>query len=143
MVGCCRFFDHGILGGCCCFAANFFYCLRLPFKLILWEVTKTCRGLDLGPLKISRIGKMPTPHHRTNAALPFSNSVSKILDNLENFGSIESFYQPQGWSRDGYYSTSYATSYSTCSTEVVDGTERPQAWRTPAWSADRAQSPSA
>ena len=49
MVGCWRFFDHGILGGCCCFAANFFYCLRLPFKPILGEVTKTCKELDFRP----------------------------------------------------------------------------------------------
>ena len=49
---------------------TFFIVLRLPFKLMLGEVTKKCRGLDLGPLKVSRIGKTPTPHHRTNAALP-------------------------------------------------------------------------
>ena len=71
------FFRSLNLGGCCCFAANFFYCLRLPFKLILGEVTKKCRGLDLGPLKISRIGKTPTPHHRKNAALP-SDYVDSI-----------------------------------------------------------------
>ena len=59
---------------------TFFYCLRLPFKLILGKVTKKCRGLHLGPLEISRIGKTPTPHHRKNAALP-----SKNLDFLRNY----------------------------------------------------------
>ena len=43
-----RFSDGGVLaffrswnpGGCSCFAANFFYCLRLPFKQRVMEVTK-------------------------------------------------------------------------------------------------------
>jgi len=47
--GCWRFSDPGILRGCCCFAANFFYCLRLPLTLILGEVTKTCKVLDVMP----------------------------------------------------------------------------------------------
>ena len=36
-------------------------------------------GLDLGPLKISRIGKTPTPHHRKNAALPMTECVESEL----------------------------------------------------------------
>ena len=55
--------------------SKLFYCLLLLFKPIVGEVSKKCRGLDPGPLKISRIGKTPTPHHPKNAALPFSSVV--------------------------------------------------------------------
>ena len=69
------FLEHWNLGGCCCFAANFFYCLQLPFKLILGEVTKNCRGLDQTskhsrPLKIT------------------GTSVSSQKENKERWGII-------------------------------------------------------
>ena len=38
---------------------------------VLGEVTKNAWGFYLRPLTISRIDKMPTPHHRKNAALPY------------------------------------------------------------------------
>ena len=71
MLGCWRFSDPRILG-LLLLQSKLFYCLRLPLKLILGEVTEKCRGWDLGPLKIPKIGKTPTPHHRKNAALPSS-----------------------------------------------------------------------
>ena len=82
-----RFSDGGVLAffrswnlrGLLLLHSKLFYCLQLPFKLILWEVTKKCRGLDLRPLKISKIGKTPTPHHRKNAALPLLEHRPVVL----------------------------------------------------------------
>ena len=87
--------------------SKLFYCLRLPFKLILGEVTKKCRGLDLGPLKISRIGKTPTPHHRKNAALPtgpviywacFTNSHIPWFQDVSGVNLLTKLYEdPKRW----------------------------------------------
>ena len=70
MMGCWRFSNPRILGAVAASQQTFLLSPDPIQANTLGEVTKKCRGLDLGPLKIYRIGKTPTPHHRKNAALP-------------------------------------------------------------------------
>ena len=48
------------LGGCCCFAANFPAPIQANTRW--FDKTKTCRGMNVRPWKISKIDKTPTPH---------------------------------------------------------------------------------
>ena len=50
----------------------------------------------------------------TGSTITISTGAQEAPSNSSGDGkNIAVFYQPQGWSRDGYYSTYYST-YSTC-----------------------------
>ena len=69
MMGCWRLFDPKLLTAVAAFSAKKFYCVQLPFKPILGGDRIMQQGMGCSALKISKIDKTPTPHHRKNAAL--------------------------------------------------------------------------
>ena len=77
MMGCWHFSDPRILGAVAALQQTFFLS-PAPIQAKTRGGDQKNKVLDLGPLKISRIGKTPTPHHRKNAALPH-NEISCLV----------------------------------------------------------------
>ena len=86
MLGCCwHFFDSGSLaGGCCCFACDLCL-LSLTFTVANTRGSdQNMQGIACYPLKTSKIDKLPTPHHRENAALPQKLLMVSKANNVIN-----------------------------------------------------------